>query len=207
MLHNLEKAPGSADKNRKRIGRGPGSTDGKTSGRGHKGQNSRSGSKRRIGFEGGQMPIHRRLPKKGFNNIFRKEIAIVNLSDIAGCKKIDVSKTITVSVLAVLVGSADAAGAVRLDGSSGLGVDGLERTGDDRLVVGDPVAVGRGDSARPVVAPFGTSPLGLSRHEQACNLDSAAQTRRWFSRSDTTGPDGNVHRGHGAIDQGAGASG
>ena len=100
MLHNLEKAPGSADKERKRIGRGPGSTDGKTSGRGHKGQNSRSGSKRRIGFEGGQMPIHRRLPKRGFNNIFRKEIAIVNLSNIIGCKKIDFSKPITVSILA-----------------------------------------------------------------------------------------------------------
>ena len=99
MLHNLEKAPGSANKNRKRIGRGPGSTDGKTCGRGHKGQNSRSGSKRRIGFEGGQMPIHRRLPKRGFNNIFRKEVAVVNLADIVGCKKIDLSQPITVAVL------------------------------------------------------------------------------------------------------------
>ncbi len=100
MLHNLEKAPGSANKNKKRIGRGPGSTDGKTSGRGHKGQNSRSGSKRRVGFEGGQMPIHRRLPKRGFKNIFRKEYAIVNLDDILNCKKIDQSKPITVAVLA-----------------------------------------------------------------------------------------------------------
>jgi large subunit ribosomal protein L15 len=100
MLHNLENAPGSANKNRKRIGRGPGSTDGKTSGRGHKGQNSRSGSRRRIGFEGGQMPIHRRLPKRGFKNIFRKEYAIVNLADILNCKKLDHSKPITVSVLA-----------------------------------------------------------------------------------------------------------
>ncbi len=100
MLHNLEKAPGSAHKNRKRLGRGPGSTDGKTCGRGHKGQNSRSGAKRRIGFEGGQMPIHRRLPKRGFNNIFRKEYAIVNLGDIVTCKKIDQSQPITVAVLA-----------------------------------------------------------------------------------------------------------
>jgi large subunit ribosomal protein L15 len=100
MLHNLEKAPGSSHKNRKRIGRGQGSTDGKTSGRGHKGQNSRSGAKRRIGFEGGQMPIHRRLPKRGFKNIFRKEYAIVNLGDIIACKKIDQSQPITVAVLA-----------------------------------------------------------------------------------------------------------
>ena len=99
MLHNLEKAPGSAHKNRKRIGRGPGSTDGKTSGKGHKGQNARSGRKRRIGFEGGQMPIHRRLPKRGFNNIFRQEYVIVNLGDITKNKKIDQSKPITVSAL------------------------------------------------------------------------------------------------------------
>ena len=99
MLHNLEKAPGSAHKNRKRIGRGHGSTDGKTSGKGHKGQNARSGSKRRIGFEGGQMPLHRRLPKRGFKNIFRKEYVIVNLADIVSNKKIDQSQPITVSVL------------------------------------------------------------------------------------------------------------
>jgi large subunit ribosomal protein L15 len=99
MLHNLENAPGAACKNRKRVGRGPGSTLGKTSGRGHKGQNSRSGSKRRIGFEGGQMPIHRRLPKRGFKNIFRKEYAIVNLADIVNREKIDKSKPIDIGVL------------------------------------------------------------------------------------------------------------
>ena len=99
MLHNLEKAPGSAHKKRKRVGRGPGSTDGKTSGKGHKGQNARSGGKRRIGFEGGQMPIHRRLPKRGFNNIFRQEWAIVNLDAIINNKKIDQSKPVTVTVL------------------------------------------------------------------------------------------------------------
>lgn len=100
MLHNLEKAPGSANKKRKRVGRGPGSTDGKTCGKGHKGQNSRSGAKRRIGFEGGQMPIHRRLPKRGFRNIFRKEYAIVNLADIVNCKKIDTAQPINAAVLA-----------------------------------------------------------------------------------------------------------
>ena len=98
MLNNLENATG-ARKKRKIVGRGPGSTLGKTCGRGHKGQNSRSGSKRRIGFEGGQMPLHRRLPKRGFNNIFRKEINIVNLSSIVDCKKLDLSQVINSEVL------------------------------------------------------------------------------------------------------------
>jgi len=94
MLHRLEKAPGAAGKRRKRVGRGPGSTLGKTCGRGHKGQNSRSGSKSRIGFEGGQMPIHRRLPKRGFKNIFRTEYNIVNVGNIAKCKKINPAEVI-----------------------------------------------------------------------------------------------------------------
>ena len=88
MLHTLENAPGSK-KRRKRVGRGPGATSGKTCGRGHKGQKSRSGAKSRIGFEGGQMPIHRRLPKRGFKNIFKTEFAVVNLDDIEKCGKID----------------------------------------------------------------------------------------------------------------------
>ena len=77
-LHNLKPAKGST-KNRKRLGRGPGSGTGKTAGRGHKGQKSRSGYSRKRGFEGGQMPLVRRVPKRGFTNIFRKEYACVNL--------------------------------------------------------------------------------------------------------------------------------
>lgn len=77
-LHKLKTARG-ARKARKRVGRGPGSGTGKTSGRGHKGQQSRSGYKRRIGFEGGQMPLHRRLPKRGFNHETRWPMAIVNV--------------------------------------------------------------------------------------------------------------------------------
>jgi len=72
--------PAKANENRKRVGRGMGSGMGKTSTRGHKGQRSRSGSRSMRGFEGGQMPLHRRLPKRGFTNIFRKEYAIVNVS-------------------------------------------------------------------------------------------------------------------------------
>jgi large subunit ribosomal protein L15 len=77
-LHELKPAAG-ARRPRKRIGQGPGSGSGKTAGRGHKGQLSRSGYTRRRGFEGGQMPLHRRLPKRGFTNIFRKEYRTVNV--------------------------------------------------------------------------------------------------------------------------------
>src|SRR5207249_612037 len=73
------RAPKKASENRKRVGRGMGSGMGKTSTRGHKGQRSRSGSRMMRGFEGGQMPLHRRMPKRGFTNIFRKEYNIVNL--------------------------------------------------------------------------------------------------------------------------------
>ena len=68
---------------RKRVGRGPGSGNGKTAGSGNKGAQSRSGYKQRRGFEGGQMPLHRRVPKRGFNNIFRIEYAVVNLDSLA----------------------------------------------------------------------------------------------------------------------------
>ncbi len=81
-LNNLKPAKGANRKN-KRVGRGIGSGHGKTATRGYKGQKSRSGSSIRPGFEGGQMPLHRRLPKRGFTNIFRKEYAVVNLGDLA----------------------------------------------------------------------------------------------------------------------------
>jgi large subunit ribosomal protein L15 len=81
-LSNL-KPPKGATKDRKRVGRGQGSGNGKTAGRGHKGAQSRSGYKQKRGFEGGQMPLHRRLPKRGFLNLFRVEFAVVNLDQIA----------------------------------------------------------------------------------------------------------------------------
>ena len=92
-LSNLKYADGSR-KNRKRIGRG--GAHGKTACRGHKGQRSRSGSKRRLWFEGGQMPIMRRLPKRGFTNINRVEFQVVNVSDL---EKIKGSEEITQTVL------------------------------------------------------------------------------------------------------------
>jgi large subunit ribosomal protein L15 len=81
-LSNL-RAPKKANTARKRVGRGMGSGMGKTSTRGHKGQGSRSGSSLMRGFEGGQMPLHRRLPKRGFTNIFRVEYTVINLTRIA----------------------------------------------------------------------------------------------------------------------------
>jgi large subunit ribosomal protein L15 len=81
-LNSLSPARG-ANRKSKRVGRGIGSGHSKTSTRGHKGQKSRSGTSVRPGFEGGQMPLHRRLPKRGFTNIFRKEYAIVNLESLA----------------------------------------------------------------------------------------------------------------------------
>ena len=81
-LSNIRR-PRKANEGRKRVGRGMGSGMGKTSTRGHKGQGSRSGSRLMRGFEGGQMPLHRRLPKRGFTNIFRVEYAVVNLEKLA----------------------------------------------------------------------------------------------------------------------------
>lgn len=82
-LHELSPADG-AKKSRKRLGRGVGSGWGKTAGRGTKGVKARSGGGVRPGYEGGQMPIHRRLPKRGFTNIFKKKIAVLNVKDLTG---------------------------------------------------------------------------------------------------------------------------
>ncbi|UCF88516.1 MAG: 50S ribosomal protein L15 [bacterium] len=89
MLDRLKPAKGAVQ-SRKRVGRGPGSGLGKTSGRGHNGQLSRSGGKVKAGFEGGQMPLQRRLPKRGFTNTFRTEYTVVNLRDLARVEDVDV---------------------------------------------------------------------------------------------------------------------
>jgi large subunit ribosomal protein L15 len=89
-LSNL-RAPKKANEKKKRVGRGMGSGMGKTSTRGHKGQGSRSGSRMMRGFEGGQMPLHRRLPKRGFTNIFKTEYTVINLDRIAQLDQADVT--------------------------------------------------------------------------------------------------------------------
>src|SRR6186713_2486487 len=95
-LNNLHPAPGSTHK-KKRLGRGPGSGLGKTSGKGHKGQKSRSGYSSRPGFEGGQMPLQRRLPKRGFTNIFKKEWIEISLAKIE--ENFQAGDTVTPEVL------------------------------------------------------------------------------------------------------------
>jgi large subunit ribosomal protein L15 len=96
-LHNLRPAKG-AKRPRRRVGRGPGSGRGKTAGRGHKGQKSRTGYSRRDGFEGGQMPLVRRIPKRGFTNIFRVTYQVVNLRDLE--RVFDAGETVTPELLA-----------------------------------------------------------------------------------------------------------
>jgi len=81
-MNILSHLPASRTRRPKRVGRGPGSGTGKTCGKGHKGQRSRSGASIAPGFEGGQMPLNRRLPKRGFTNIFKKRIAVINLDDL-----------------------------------------------------------------------------------------------------------------------------
>ena len=95
-LSNLKPAKG-AKRTRKRVGRGPGSGNGKTAGRGYKGAQSRSGYSYKRGFEGGQMPLHRRMPKRGFNNLFRKEYAVINLDQLEGL--FDSGATVTLDAL------------------------------------------------------------------------------------------------------------
>jgi len=92
-LSNL-RAPRKANENKKRVGRGMGSGMGKTSTRGHKGQGSRSGSSLMRGFEGGQMPLHRRLPKRGFTNIFKIQYEVVNLERLAGLNETEITPAV-----------------------------------------------------------------------------------------------------------------
>jgi large subunit ribosomal protein L15 len=94
---NKLKVPAGSTHKKKRVGRGPGSGLGKTAGRGNKGQKSRSGYSRKRGFEGGQMPLHRRLPKRGFTNIFKREWAEVNISDLE--KLFETGSTVTPEAL------------------------------------------------------------------------------------------------------------
>lgn len=115
-LHNLRPAEGGGSKPRKRVGRGMASGFGKTSGKGHKGQNARSGGGVRPGFEGGQMPLFRRLPKRGFKNINKKEFAEVNIDRL---NKFEEGQVVDVDALveAGIVNKRDAVNGVRILGN------------------------------------------------------------------------------------------
>lgn len=117
-LHDLKPAPGS-HRDTKRLGRGPGSGTGKTAGRGGKGSSARTGYKRKRGFEGGQMPLHRRIPKRGFKNFTRVEYQVVNVRDLAGLEGAITPETLkAVGLVATLgrpvkiLGDGDLTGAV-----------------------------------------------------------------------------------------------
>jgi len=148
-LSNL-RAPKKANTERKRVGRGMGSGMGKTSTRGHKGQRSRSCSHMMRGFEGGQMPLHRRLPKRGFTNIFRTEYAVINLARLAELnvseialedyKKLGLvsSKNALVKILGA--GELTAAITVHAHKFSKSAADKIEKAGGKAVVLGGAVA-------------------------------------------------------------------
>ncbi|GBE29134.1 MAG TPA: 50S ribosomal protein L15 [Bacteroidetes bacterium] len=141
-LSNLAPAKGSTNKNKRRRGRGTGSGLGRTAGRGHKGAQSRSGFKRRAWFEGGQMPIHRRLPKRGFHNLFREENQEVNIRDLAklaGDGEVEVTPEVLVAarvikypdrpVKLLSMGEAERKYVVRLSAASKPAVAKIEQAG------------------------------------------------------------------------------
>ena len=149
-LSNL-RAPKKANTGRKRVGRGMGSGMGKTSTRGHKGQGSRSGFSLMRGFEGGQMPLHRRLPKRGFTNIFRTEYTVVNLDRIAALdaiseitledyKKLGLSSS--KKALIKILGSGKLTSAITIHAHkfSKSAVEKIEKAGGKAIVLGGPVA-------------------------------------------------------------------
>jgi large subunit ribosomal protein L15 len=148
-LSNL-RAPKNANTGRKRVGRGMGSGMGKTSTRGHKGQGSRSGFSLMRGFEGGQMPLHRRLPKRGFNNIFRTEYTVVNLDRLADLSVNEIAlddyaKLGLVSskkALIKVLGSGDLKSAITVHAHkfSKSAVEKIQKAGGKAVVAGEPTA-------------------------------------------------------------------
>ncbi|RPI96461.1 MAG: 50S ribosomal protein L15 [Spirochaetales bacterium] len=136
-------------KSRKRVGRGMSSGHGKTSCRGHKGQMSRSGAKRRAWFEGGQMPLQRRVPKRGFNNQFRLEFAVVNLTELGKIDAAEINREVLLkrglvkgknSAIKILGnGSIDKVMTVYADAFSAAAREKIEKAGG-RAVVGQPAA-------------------------------------------------------------------
>jgi len=143
-LHNL-KPPKGSKKTRKRVGRGTGSGLDGTAGRGHKGQMARSGANKRANFEGGQTPLHRRLPKFGFRNIFKKEFQIVKLADLTRCEGTEITpdtlkaagliKRTNVPVKILGNGNVDRAYTVKVAGFSKPAKEKLEAAGGKAEVV------------------------------------------------------------------------
>jgi len=132
-LAHLAPAPGARRKP-KRVGRGPGSGHGKTATRGNKGQLSRSGSKQYRGFEGGQMPLHRRIPKRGFTNIFRRELCIVNVGDLVGLEgEITPDRLVEAGVVKRLRGGLKVLGGGNLDKPLIVRAHGFSRSAREKI--------------------------------------------------------------------------
>src|SRR5262249_55963293 len=155
--------PRKASENKKRVGRGMGSGLGKTSTRGHKGQRSRSGSRMMRGFEGGQMPLHRRIPKRGFTNIFKVEYVVVNLDRIGALAQKEVTPDVLLkaglikraSALIKVLGDGDLKSAVTVHAHkfSKSAVDKITKAGGKAEVLGGEVAaapVAKATASKPV---------------------------------------------------------
>ena len=148
-LSNL-RAPKKANTGRKRVGRGMGSGMGKTSARGHKGQGSRSGFSLMRGFEGGQMPLHRRLPKRGFTNIFRTEYTVINLDRIEPLevteialddyKKLGLASSKKALIKILGSGELTSAKTIHARKFSKSAVEKIEKAGGKAVVLGAPAA-------------------------------------------------------------------
>lgn len=155
-LSNL-RAPKKANRNKKRIGRGMGSGTGKTSGRGHKGQGSRSGSSLMRGFEGGQMPLHRRLPKRGFTNIFRTEYTVVNLDRLGelGEKELTLEKFVALGLLNKRNGLVKILGSGELKGALTVHAHKFSKSAQEKIekAGGKAIVLGGGSSAAAGQAP------------------------------------------------------
>jgi len=144
-LSSLKPAKGSR-KNRKRVGRGPGSGHGKTACRGHKGQKSRSGHSLKRGFEGGQMPLHRRVPKRGFTSPFKEEYQIVNLDKLSEIPKEEIKledlleagliKKLTKKVKILARGEINSAKKIYAHSFSETAKEKIEKAGGEAIIIG-----------------------------------------------------------------------
>ena len=145
------RAPRKSSEKRKRVGRGMGSGMGKTSTRGHKGQRSRSGSRILRGFEGGQMPLHRRMPKRGFTNIFKKEYSLVNVGRLGELGEKDITPEVLHKAGVIkhaadqvkVLGDGELKGAITVHAHkfSKSAIEKIEKAGGKAVVAGAPAAV------------------------------------------------------------------
>jgi len=169
------RAPRKANSNKKRVGRGMGSGMGKTSTRGHKGQRSRSGSRMMRGFEGGQMPLHRRIPKRGFTNIFKIEYTVVNLDRIGALAQKEVTPEVLLkaglikrlSALIKVLGDGELKSAITVHAHkfSKTASDKITAAGGKAELLGAPAAPKAEATAKPVASKVETAKAEVVKSE------------------------------------------